>query len=258
MDPIEETGSHQSREKVGTESDSLEPADTAEAIGVTKRRQRTEKGKEFIAHIRWTDCQSITRRVRRQIKEIDSLATSEENMVVPSFADFVNFVNAEAGIATNPVFSREALRRLEGYSDRPDRSGKGKGFGKSKTSGGHNRNSHQASNHATEVTGQGTSKATSLCKFCNKGHDLDDCQDYLKKTLSQRKEFIKGEALCFACYNPGHRAHGCAQQRTCKSCSRRHPTGLHDDNFALNQEASKQQIPPPPQQKDHASNSHMR
>ena len=31
---------------------------------------------------------------------------------------------------------------------------------------------------------------------------------------------------------------------------------IHDDNFALNQEASKQQIPPPPQQRDHASNSH--
>jgi len=76
----------------------------------------------------------------------------------PSFADFVNFVNAEAGIATDPVFSQEALRRLEGSSDRPDRSGKGKGFGKSKTSGDHNRTSQQTSNHATEITaGQGTS-----------------------------------------------------------------------------------------------------
>ena len=82
MDPIEETGSHQIREQFEAESESLEPADAAEAIGVTRRRQRTEKGKEFIAHIRWTDCQSITRRVRRQIKEIDSLASSEENVDV--------------------------------------------------------------------------------------------------------------------------------------------------------------------------------
>jgi len=51
MDPIEETGTHQIREQVGTESDSSEPADAAEAIGVTRRRQRTEKGKEFIARI---------------------------------------------------------------------------------------------------------------------------------------------------------------------------------------------------------------
>ncbi|CAH3013608.1 unnamed protein product [Porites evermanni] len=46
--------------------------------------------------------------------------------VIPSFADFVNFVNAEAGIATDPVFSREAFRRLDGTSDRPDRSSKGR------------------------------------------------------------------------------------------------------------------------------------
>jgi len=82
MDPIEETGSHKILEEVGMESDSLEPVDAAEAIGVTRRRQRTEEGEEFITHIRWTDCQSITRRVRRQIKEIDSLETSEENAVV--------------------------------------------------------------------------------------------------------------------------------------------------------------------------------
>ena len=63
MDPLEETGSHKILEEVGMESDSLEPVDAAEAIGVTRRRQRTEEGEEFITHIRWTDCQSITRRV---------------------------------------------------------------------------------------------------------------------------------------------------------------------------------------------------
>ena len=55
------------------------------------------------------------------------------------------------------------------------------------------------------------------------------------------------KSLCFACYSPGHRSNGCAQRRTCKSCSRRHPTGLHDDSFALNQEASKQASSTPPQ-----------
>ena len=121
----------------------------------------------------------------------------------------MDFVKAEAGIATDPVFSREALRRLDGSSDRPDRfsKGKGRGSGKSKTSG----TSHHASNQATEVTaGQesGLRTATSLCKLCNKAHDLDDCQEYLKKTLPQRKEFLKKKSLCFACYGLGNRAHG--------------------------------------------------
>ena len=74
MDPIEE--------QVGTESDSLDFANAALATGVTRRRQRTEKGKAFIAHVRWTDCQTLFRRIQRQMKEIDSLATNEENVDV--------------------------------------------------------------------------------------------------------------------------------------------------------------------------------
>ena len=168
-------------------------------------------------------------------------------------------MNTEAGIATDPVFSREALRRLDGSSDRPDRSNKGKGFGKTKTYGDRARTPHQVLNHATDVTAdQMTASRNSaiICKLCKKGHDLDDCQAYLKKSLLDRKEFLKEKELCFACYDPGHRSNGCAQRRTCKKCSRRHPTGLHDDNFRINQVASMQQVPPPPQRKDHVVNAH--
>ena len=178
---------------------------------------------------------------------------------IPTFDDFVNFVNTEAEIATDPVFSREALRRLDGSSDRPDRSNKGKGFGNTKTYGDRARTPHQVLNHATDVTAdQMTASRNSaiICKLCKKGHDLDDCQAYLKKSLLDRKEFLKEKELCFACYDPGHRSNGCAQRRTCKKCSRRHPTGLHDDNFRINQVASMQQVPPPPQRKDHVVNAH--
>jgi len=54
----------------------------------------------------------------------------------------MNFVNTKAGIATDPVFSQEALRRLDGSSDRPDRSNKGKGSGKPKTFGDRARTPH--------------------------------------------------------------------------------------------------------------------
>ena len=98
-------------------------------------------------------------------------------------------------IATDPVFPREALRRLDGTSNRPDRFSKdrGKSFGKSKTSSNHNGISHHASSHATDVSTDrqsGSRNPGSLCKFCNKNHDLDDCQEYLSKSLSQRKDFL--------------------------------------------------------------------
>jgi len=80
MDPIESTGSQQ--EQIGLESDSLESAGAALATGVTRRRQHTEKGKAYITHLRWTDCQTVDKRIQRQIKEIISSASTEENVHV--------------------------------------------------------------------------------------------------------------------------------------------------------------------------------
>ena len=74
MDPI--------KEQVGSGSDSLDFANASLATGVTRRRQRTEKGKAFIAHVWWTDCQTLSRRIQRRMKEIDGLATDEENVDV--------------------------------------------------------------------------------------------------------------------------------------------------------------------------------
>ena len=154
---------------------------------------------------------------------------------------------------------REALRHLDGSSDRPDRYNKGKGSGRTKTYGDRSRAVHHVSNHAADVTSDqkvGSRNPAITCKLCYKGHDLDDCQAYLKKSLAERKEFLREKGLCFACYDPGHRSNGCAKRRTCKKCSRRHPTGLHDDNFRINQVVSKQQITPPPPQNDHVVNAH--
>ena len=65
MDPIE--GIRDQQEQIGLESDGLESAAVVLAIGVTRRWQRTEKGKAYIAHLRWTDCQTVDKRIQQQI-----------------------------------------------------------------------------------------------------------------------------------------------------------------------------------------------
>ena len=76
----EGVGSHQ--EQIGLERDSLESADAALAAGLTRQRQGTEKGKADIAHFRWTDCQTVDKRIQRQIMEIVSSTATEENVDV--------------------------------------------------------------------------------------------------------------------------------------------------------------------------------
>ena len=67
------------------DADSLEDLESLDAVGATgvsRQRQRTAKAKQYIAHIRWKDCQLTGKRIHRQIKEIDSLTTNEENVDV--------------------------------------------------------------------------------------------------------------------------------------------------------------------------------
>ena len=158
---------------------------------------------------------------------------------IPAFAEFVAFVKSEAGIATDPVFSRDALSRVM----EPARTYKDKYAHKSKVVDDRSRPRSCVTNHATAIAAndENTKEANLVCQQCEKTHDLNDCQSYLKKSLQERKEFLKDKGLCFACYGTGHRSNGCAQRRKCKTCSRRHPTGLHDENFRPTQAAAKQQ-----------------
>ncbi|XP_028418430.1 uncharacterized protein LOC114543776 [Dendronephthya gigantea] len=144
-------------------------------------------------------------RWRREVTKI------RENDKIPMFKHVATFVKAEAKIATDPVFSRQALDKI-GQDDK----GKAKKILPFKL---------------TSNTTVMNEKSGRPCILCNASHDLDECKVYLKKPLSERRTLIAKRGLCFACYRPGHRSRGCIQRRICKTCSGWHPTGLHDENF---------------------------
>ena len=125
---------------------------------------------------------------------------------MPSFDSFANFFKDEANVATDPIFSREALRIQS--SDRANTKCK----------------------HTNYKVRSNASKVES-CILCKGGHDLDDCEEYLKRSIDERRKFLAEKQLCYSCYMPGHRSRGCSQKRTCKTCSHCHPTGLHVKNF---------------------------
>ncbi|XP_031575420.1 uncharacterized protein LOC116309028 [Actinia tenebrosa] len=78
--------------------------------------------------------------------------------------------------------------------------------------------------------GTGLKQQEKLTK-CEKSHDLEECKDFVKKTLEERKKFIAEKHLCFACYGTKHRSKGCTNKKVYRTCNKPHPTSLHVDNF---------------------------
>ena len=60
---------------------------------------------------------------------------------------------------------------------------------------------------------------------------MDECAEFLKKTLGERRDFNKEKGLCFGCYSSEHIAKLCRSRRSCETCNKKHPTSLHDYNW---------------------------
>ena len=135
---------------------------------------------------------------------------------VPSFEDLTEFVLSAAESANHPVYGREALKTETRQSK------------------------HKSSSFVTKVVSNIASSmpqrgpTTSNCVYCKGLHDIDDCEKFLKLSMKEKKDFLKHNALCFACYGMNHISKGCAKKRSCKVCNKYgHPTALHIDGFVL-------------------------
>ena len=132
------------------------------------------------------------------------------------FDDVVMFVKEEAELATDPVFSPDAMK-----TDRK------RGFEKEKKK---KQRFHGVSSFGT-LTSQNSverdSKSVAGCVKCLKSHHLNDCGDFNRLTLKERQQFVKKSGLCFGCLRVGHLARDCRNRLICKECKKSHPTSLH-------------------------------
>ena len=62
--------------------------------------------------------------------------------------------------------------------------------------------------------------------FCE-NHALGSCQEFKKKKVEDRVEFIKIKGLCFRCLKPGHLSISCQSRLTWEESGKLHPTLLH-------------------------------
>ena len=96
-----------------------------------------------------------------------------------SFAEFVQFVKEESDLANDPVFSPDVLKR--------------------------ERKSREATK---DYRGKGRNKADSFaistiqkqCSLCKGTHPLTKCQEFKKKRVEERREFVKTKG----CLKSGH------------------------------------------------------
>ena len=120
-------------------------------------------------------------------------------------ADFIQFVNDETLIVTDPVFSKEAV---EQYVEKKPSCKKEK-----------------ISAFAT-----GNEENSDVCIYCNERHKLECCNSFMDKTLKERIKFLTKQKSCYGCLKPmtvAHNGKTCTQRLTCSSCKGNHPTPLH-------------------------------
>lgn len=71
--------------------------------------------------------------------------------------------------------------------------------------------------------------AVKSCFYCKKPYDLDKCPEFIKKTISERKELASAKGLCFGCLQHGHLSKDCKERKSCRVCKRQHPMPFHGD-----------------------------
>ena len=160
----------------------------------------------------------------------NKMLKSEERL--STFHDVVKFVTQEAALATDPVFSPEALKEARKSE-----------FTSSSSSGNSGRKVKSASSFSTNATPpEEQSPPCSSCPFCNSHHhSLENCSSFKKKTVKEKKAFVQEARICFGCLRYGHVSRRCRNRKVCKTYSMPHPTILHDESKIVPKNGSENQ-----------------
>ncbi|XP_020617947.1 uncharacterized protein LOC110055866 [Orbicella faveolata] len=147
----------------------------------------------------------------------------------PPFVEFVRYVTEISEVQCLPVLTNLDTT----FSARED---KNRGFRKRNGS----RRNQEAHSLATGVkeklpnhTECGKNGKKRACLWCgNTTHEMETCQECVKKPINERAQFIIRKGLCLRCLTHGHMAKEkkCEKVPSCAKCKQKHPTCLHDDS----------------------------
>ena len=160
-------------------------------------------------------------RWRRKADKIE-----QEGRRPAGFGDFVDFIEMEARIATNPSYGRHVLGS-SGKTRKDDMKKaetKKMEVKKVETQAPRRLNTGRALGGSVQPV-----EGAAWCLFCEGKHQLEACKKFENKKPEEKSKYVKEKGLCFACLQHGHRSRFCKERKTCEKCSGRHPTVLHEE-----------------------------
>ena len=176
--------------------------------------QQCELAKECIKGL---ECLDDCRENRKMLTKLPDYLIIKWNRIIsefpgyfPPFSAFASFMAKEADVACNPITSLNAVRALS--------------------------EEHHAAgiDEANTFVSVQSNAATSSCRYCHKtNHKLHNCNEFKLLKPEERLEFLRHKRLCFGCLEFGHLSKDCKMKKTCKVCTKRHPTCLHGDYEAI-------------------------
>ena len=152
-----------------------------------------------------------------------------------TFSDLVKFVKEEAELATDQIFSPNNLKW--------ERNKESNREGSLMPFKGRTRRPPSANTLVTSTGGDANQKLPrppARCLICRGSHSLEECMEYMKRSVQERVAFLKSKGVCFGCLEKGHLSKSCGARLKCKKCARSHPTSLHEDS-KNKQETPKEQ-----------------
>ena len=120
-------------------------------------------------------------------RESASKARMERQKIL-NFSDLVNFVRSAAETANDPVYGRNSSQSLV-----DGKRNQGQTKPKQKSS------SFATVTVSTSDTASNVKDASVTCVLCSGQHDLEVCNDYMKKHVDDKREFLRTKGLYFGC-----------------------------------------------------------
>ena len=69
------------------------------------------------------------------------------------------------------------------------------------------------------------------CWVCQKPHKIWQCEDFKRKSLTERRKIVNEKKCCYNCLSLKHSVRECKSRVSCRHCKRRHHSSLHDPNY---------------------------